>query len=457
MDYNYIVFTIENKDIDEDIFNTKNDIIKSPYIAEPMIKYGFYSFQHQSKDKMPKILNEPEFKGKTLHLVTNPFEHFVIDNKQDIIHTSLNYFNLKSKKDIINRSFFVLWELLISYDLINDTKTLKTLNMSNNMALNQCISYYRTKFYKSNNDIYYSFDNDKEYIDSETSIEDIGTESDIIGVKFNKNIKNIKDLQTINNICKEYNESLDLVVTDINIEWKDHNYQEQESFKTIISQIYCSLNILKKDGNLVLKCYESFSQITIKLMIILTLCFDNIYITKPLISRPSNSERFIVCTGYKSKKINESKIKKLYEIIEEIYKTKDMYIVDIFSEYKLNDDIENINKLINTNISNNQFKSINEMMTYLKSGNYFGDEYNKYIELQTKANDYWISMFYPVSLTDLNNLKKILDKKINESIKILLDSNKNIDMKPITEIKEIKTITETKTTKKVSKTTKSKK
>jgi len=450
MDYNYIVFTIEKKDIDEDIFDTKNDIIKSPYITEPMIKYGFYSFQHQSKDKMPKILNESEFKGKTLHLVTNQFEHFITDNKQDIIHTSLTYFNLKSKKDIINRSFFVLWELLISYDLINDNKSFKTLNISNNMALNQCISFYRNKFYKStsNNDIYYSFDKNKEYIDSDTSIEDIGSESDINNVKFNKNIKNINDLQTINNICKEYNESIDLVVTDINIIWNDHNYQEQESFKTIISQIYCSLNVLKKDGNLVLKCYESFSEYTIKLMIILTLCFDNIYITKPLISRPSNSERFIICTGYKSKKTNETKIKKLYEIIEEIYKTKDMYIVDIFSEYKINDNLQNINKLINTIISNNQFKSINEMMTYLKSGNYFGDEYNKYIELQTKANDYWVSMFYPVSLTDLNNLKKILDKKINDSINILLDSpNKNTDLKPIKvieqEIKSTKTIKKT--------------
>ena len=455
MDFNYIIFNINNKDID--IFKYNNNIISSPYIAEPLIKYGFYRFQHQSKDKLPDILSQKEFKDKTLHLVTNPFEHFVIDNKQDIIHTAIKYFNLKSKKDIINRSFFILWELLINFDIINDNKMLKTLNMSNNMALNQCISFYRNKFYKSssNNDVYNTFNNSKMNIDNDNNIEDFGSDSEINNINIHKNYNNITDINIINNICKEFNESLDVIVTDINILWKNHNYQEQESFITILSQIYCSLNILKKGGNLVLKTYESYCDYTIKLILILSLCFENVYITKPLLSRPSNSERYIVCLDYKSKKTNDTKIKQLYEIIEKINKTKNMYIIDIYNNYKINDNIINLNKMINTNISNFQFRSINEIMTYLKNGNYFGDDYTKYLESQTKANDYWISMYFPMNINDLNNLKKILNKKILDSIKLNQNDKTNKidinDVKETKETKEIKEIKEIKDVKKVIK------
>ena len=50
------------------------------------------------------------------------------------------------------------------------------------------------------------------------------------------------------------------------------------------------------------------------------------------------------------------------------------------------------------------------MITYLKSGNYFGDQYNIYTNNQIKANDYWISTFFPVNTNDLNNVKKIINK-----------------------------------------------
>ena len=458
MDYNYTVFKIYNKD---DILKTSNDILFSPYVIEPFTKYGFYRFLHQSKDKIPKILNENDFKGKTLHLVTNQFEHYIIEYKKDIIHMALLYFNLKNKKDITSRTFFIIWELLISYNLINhNNKTFKSFSFcDNSCGFTQAIAFYRNKFTSSNNDEYNILLYNKDYENIETDENNKSNYLEILKNSIGNNLKiyennNIEDIKIINEICKEYKNKIDLVVSDINLIWNNTNYQEQESFNLIFIEIYCALNILKKNGNFIIKCYESFTNITLKLIILLSLYFENVYITKPLLSRPTNSERYIVCENFNV--TNDKDLKNLYIMIEKIIKTKDKYVIDIFTEYNINTNIEDNNKLINSYISNSQFKSINTMISYLKSGNYFGDQYDTFTKNQINANDYWISTFFPVDIKDLNILKKNIGNKINSILKNNFINNKTDETDETNKTDKTNKTDETNETNKTNKTNKKK-
>ena len=48
-------YVIEIKDI-PDIFNSKNDLVLSLYLAQPLISLGFHTYIHQNKNKLNYFL-----------------------------------------------------------------------------------------------------------------------------------------------------------------------------------------------------------------------------------------------------------------------------------------------------------------------------------------------------------------------------------------------------------------
>ena len=142
--------------------------------------------------------------------------------------------------------------------------------------------------------------------------------------------------------------------------------------------------------------------------------YDDVIICKPLTSRPSNSERYIVCKNFKlnekDKKPILEKLEKLMEKIKNTY-NKNNYIIDIFSDYNIPEDLHK--QIVNSNIilSNKQYKEINKIIEYKNSGNYFGEKYHKYKNEQIKANKWWIDTYYPKKITDIKNTLK----KLNQS------------------------------------------
>ena len=82
--------------------------------------------------------------------------------------------------------------------------------------------------------------------------------------------------------------------------------------------------IIKKGGIYICKFFDLFNDITIKLLYILKEHFEELYIHKPKTSRPANSERYIICKGFKN--INKSTLNCLEKILIDI--TDDEYTLD---------------------------------------------------------------------------------------------------------------------------------
>ena len=78
----------------------------------------------------------------------------------------------------------------------------------------------------------------------------------------------------------------------------DYNSQETSSYKLIYCEIYTALNIQKKDGTFIVKVFDLFSYKTIQLLYLLYNCYSVIEIYKPLTSRLSNSEKYIICSAF---------------------------------------------------------------------------------------------------------------------------------------------------------------
>jgi hypothetical protein len=108
----------------------------------------------------------------------------------------------------------------------------------------------------------------------------------------------------------------DLVTADGGFDYSiDFNKQEQMSSKLIFCEIVSALSISKVGGNFVLKVFDIYTKLTVKMLYLLNIYYKEVIITKPHTSRPANSEKYIVCKSFQG--ITQDKLENLYKIIRE--------------------------------------------------------------------------------------------------------------------------------------------
>lgn len=405
-------------------------------VNNPCLKYGFNFYLHQSKNKME--IFEKEYK-KEFHKIVNSFEDTIpedfirynktddIKSTDDIKNVTLKYFKIDT---IISRAFYKFWEILMIFPVIkNDNKSINTLHLAEAPgSFIQALIYYREKNseYKKDKYIALSIDPDKKEKYVPTFNKLIENNNQFKQWKYKNS--DITNIEIINKFIKDnINLKADLITADGGFNWIDENYQEQEVYKLLIAEIYCALKFQQIGGNFVIKFFETFTDVSVKLIEILRHNYKKVYIYKPLLSRPSNSERYIICIDY----IKENKdIEKLYNILDNFNNDfNKKYLIDIFPDFQLSNEIQLLNYKICDKLLNIQFKLINEMISYNNKENFYGDDYHRYLLKRKEANDFWISTFYPIYKNDFISLKNILkillDKsfeKNNEEYKKLLEN-----------------------------------
>lgn len=91
----------------------------------------------------------------------------------------------------------------------------------------------------------------------------------------------------------------DFVTADGGFDFSGHYHmQEHLSARLICAEIYTALKIQKIGGSFFLKVYDIKMHATLALVDILVKCYDRVVATKPLSSRPANSEKYLLCTGF---------------------------------------------------------------------------------------------------------------------------------------------------------------
>jgi 23S rRNA U2552 (ribose-2'-O)-methylase RlmE/FtsJ len=396
----------------------------SRFLSQPQISNGFNIFIHKTKDKM-SFVNDPKYKNKNFYHVTNPFEHTITNSekeKLDIASYSKLYFKIgeTSKVPIVSRAFYKLWEMLIMFDLFpKTTGPIVSAHLAEAPgSFVQALIFFREKFYKSSD-----YSKDSHYV---ISIDDNGI-SGIPSFKkeFRKEYSRVKiyeqdggDLTNTKSIEKfvKFSSKANLVTADGGFIWKDENFQEQEAYRLVLGEIITALKIQADGGSFILKLFEMYTNISIKMISVLSSVYQEVYITKPLTSRPSNSERYIVCKGFKG--IDPIVIKSMEELLERINSNElqGMFLSSILPEYTIDIKTKYVTNISSILLSNTQHESINKMITYINSGNYYGDQYHQFLEEQQKANDFWCSTFYPLDLADMKSVQKSIEIIIDNSL-----------------------------------------
>jgi len=99
---------------------------------------------------------------------------------------------------------------------------------------------------------------------------------------------------------KKYRGTIDLITADGGFDFSiDFNKQESLSIKLILSQIAFAISMQKIGGVFILKIFDVFTQPTIDLLYLLSGMYETVHIVKPYTSRYANSERYVVCKGFR--------------------------------------------------------------------------------------------------------------------------------------------------------------
>lgn len=423
-----------------------SDFILSKIISYPLFSLGYHSFLHRTKNAM-EITKRPELKNK-LHYVVNPFEHRINNHKEDLNSITKEYFNMtKDDPNIMSRAFYKMWEMIYYFDLASKEDLTYAALAEGPGSFLQAVLKFREKFnFDMNKDRYFgvtihsengkNIEMGKQFMNyyNKTypellNIHKTYTREKAMKYKSRSN-GDLTEVKTISLFKKEINKTkkyADLVTADGGFDWDNENYQEQEAYMLILGEIIGALRVQNKDGNFVLKLFETFTLSSLKMIYLLSSFYEKVYICKPLFSRESNSEKYLICKGFKydqkkdSKKLDE-RIAKLENILENL--SNEIYLQDIFPDLTLPKEYIDMFRYINIFIANKQQIMINKIVTYIKNSNFFGEEYHNFKDEQVKATKWWTEKFYTEKYEKYNMVNDISNYNSKETDRFVKDINK---------------------------------
>jgi 23S rRNA U2552 (ribose-2'-O)-methylase RlmE/FtsJ len=274
-----------------------------------------------------------------------------VSNDYEYIYTSSNYKRNISSIIPVSRSFFKLREIIYDYRL-------------NTSGKHSCIAEAPGGFIQS---LLKHTEEKKISLDCIYGITLISDDKEIPfwnptlinhpKVTISNGKDNTGDLYKLTNVVDYIKtcgrESCQIVTADGGFDYTTDFEQELSSYKLFYSEIMIAINIQKKGGVFICKLFDLFWYSTLQLLYILYLSYEKISFTKPSTSRQSNSEKYIVCQGFKGYNKEYSNLLCSYfnkDILPIQLPTKFIEIINEYHTQFINYQIQRINntlKLIN--------------------------------------------------------------------------------------------------------------
>lgn len=295
--------------------------------------------------KQKEYINLPDL--NRLNVLRNSIDKIPIKDWKRI-RWFINYYDFIVKDPVINRAFYKYWEIINKYNLLDPVNKVLHLAEAPGGFIQGSNLVFKKRNVKS-----------KKYIDCdgfECISKPVKDNSLIFTMSLDKkNPKYVKynlpsyntdilksnvhicygetgtgDICNLNNfiflkddLSKHDIKKLDLVTGDGGFdEGDDFNNKEQLHYKLIIYELYYGLMLSKVGGSFLIKVFDIFTDLSIEFLYLLSIHYSEVYIYKPYTSRPTNSEKYIICKGFKG--INDT--------MEE-YLTSVLKVVDDFDFY----------------------------------------------------------------------------------------------------------------------------
>jgi cap2 methyltransferase len=170
------------------------------------------------------------------------------------------------------------------------------------------------------------------------------------------NTGNIYSIKNVKHFINEVGDNkCNLVTADGGFDYSnDYNVQEDISYNLLYCEIFTALNIQCCSGNFIIKLFDLFNYRTVQLIYLLYCHYSNLEFYKPSLSRNSNSEKYLICSGFSGCS------KYLLKVLEEYYNDFDNLFLEIPQSF-----IDEINHY-NTTFTKQQIESIDNNLDLIK-------------------------------------------------------------------------------------------
>lgn len=268
-------------------------------------------------------------------------------NPYEYIHTIIpGIYKSVSKYKPISRAFFKFIEINKQFNLLNYSGPIKTFHLAEGPGgFIEAISKLRD----NEDDIYYGITliHDKKAPGWGFCNKLLNRYKNIYIEYGATNTGNILLAENYKHCYDKYKSSMAIITGDGGFDFSsDYNQQENNSRKLIFVEILYIISLQKKEGSSIIKIYDSFSQFTVEAIFLLSSFYKKCNIVKLNTSRVANSEKYIICKGFRYENI-DSYYPIFYNMIKELesHDTLSSFLTVHIPLYLLST-IEEINNLL---------------------------------------------------------------------------------------------------------------
>jgi 23S rRNA U2552 (ribose-2'-O)-methylase RlmE/FtsJ len=344
-----------------------------------------------------------------------------LSNEYELLHHCIKNKNTNlgvANYDPISRSFFKMWEICRDLNIIdiNNKNMVYGALAEGPGGFIECFNFYRRRYCITPNDIVncitlkpYNSDIPG-WKKSNRIFKECGNYKISYGKDDTGDLYNVENISYFAGLFSK--KKADLVTGDGGFDFSD-DYSNQEilAFRLIFCEAVTGLSILKNGGSMVLKLFDLFHHTSLELIYILCCYFSDVYIVKPFTSRSANSEKYIVCKGFKGIPITD--LKNLYGIVDElgIISKQNKYARRIIKN-KISEDFKKIIQASNVYFISKQIKSLIKGLSYVKE-ELNNDDINEIKQQQTVYSLAWCQKYnFPINtrcrfLNNANNYNYI--------------------------------------------------
>lgn len=369
-----------------------------------MVKKLILSIQNDNDSQLynnsdiEQLINENNLLSKDVSFHKNKITYYhnnklwdkykKLSNEYELIFTTPSTGTNISNYNPVSRSFFKLWEILHDFDntLFKNNEPFKCLFLAEGPGgfAEAFIKYRQDKGFF--NDDYHGItlkaNNDK-------NIPEWKIQKDIMKkIKINYGEDGTGNLYNYQNILHLQNtlnsNTVDFITADGGFDFSaDFNGQEELSFRLILCEVLSAILLQKIGGTFILKIFDIFSTNTLKLIQILKEYYDEVNAIKPLTSRPANSEKYLLCTGFKKNSHQLTVLTVQLITIAKNYSEEKTF--SILKNIPFNYTILKNLVIFNLQYSIRQIYYIQRTIEYI---NYFNDKKNNDEEMNIILNDH---------------------------------------------------------------------
>ena len=335
-----------------------NIVFKNKNENTNFLSYSLNNYLGKIKEQIDNLNEHWDFHKK----ITNPYE---------FIHTHIPGTNYSvSKYKPLSRSFFKMIEIIKVFNFLTNKENIKCFHLAEGPGgFIEAFTYIRN----NDDDLYYGITlisdniNIPSWKKSKTFLNNHKNVFIEVGKTKTGNLLLKDNLLYIKN---KFKNSMDYITGDGGIDFSvDFNNQEHMSLKLVFAQIVYALVLQKKGGNFILKIFDIFKLFSVELVFILCNMYENIFIYKPFTSRIANSEKYIICKGYRNNhnEFLDSLIINFEKIINNIENIRSIFNIKIPNLFKSK--LEEINAIYGQQQIENINSTLNLIREYLNYKN----------------------------------------------------------------------------------------